>query len=140
MDADKLKYQHEIQKIIGASFEVLNSLGHGFFEKVYERALIREFVVRSIPYKSQASFKIIYKEELVGEYIPDIIAYDRIIIELKTIEKITDHERGQALNYLKVTGKEVVLILNFKRSKLEWEKLVLSNSQNIRVNPCLSVV
>lgn len=140
MNADKLKYQNEIQQIIGASFEVLNSLGHGFFEKVYERALIREFAVRSIPYKSQACFKIIYKEELVGEYIPDIVAYDRIIIELKTIERITDHERGQALNYLKVTGKEAGLILNFKRSKLEWEKLVLTNSQNIRVNPCPSVV
>jgi GxxExxY protein len=140
MNTDKLKFQEEIQQIIGASFEVLNALGHGFFEKVYEKALSREFTVRSIPYKSQESFKIIYKEELVGEYIPDLIAFDRIIIELKTIEKITDHERGQALNYLKVTGREAALILNFKRAKLEWEKLVLTNSRNIRVHPCESVV
>lgn len=140
MDTDKLKFQGEIQQIIGAAFEVLNTLGHGFFEKVYEKGLSREFAVRSIPYKSQENFKIIYKGELVGEYIPDLIAFNEIIIELKTIDRITDHERGQALNYLKVTGKEVVLILNFKRAKLEWEKLVLSNPQNIRVNPRPSVV
>ncbi len=66
-----------------------------------------------------------YKSFQVGEYVPDLIAFSQVIVETKTIERITDTERGQVINYLKITGLRVGLILNFKRAKLEWERLIV---------------
>jgi GxxExxY protein len=66
----------------------------------------------------------------VCEYVPDLIAYGKVVVDAKVIERITDHERGQMLNYLRVTRLPVGVILNFKRAKLEWERLVLSRNQN----------
>ena len=62
---------------------------------------------------------------LLGIYVPDMIVYDKIVVDAKTIESITEHEKGQILNYLKITGLKVGLILNFKHSKLQWERLVM---------------
>jgi GxxExxY protein len=68
-----------------------------------------------------------WREVLVGEFIPDLIAYEKIIIDTKTIDHITPVERGQMLNYLRITGLSVGLIINFKKPKLEWERIVLSS-------------
>ncbi len=68
---------------------------------------------------------MIYKSVKVGEYIPDLIVFDEIVVDTKTIDRITDVERGQILNYLKITQLRVGLLLNFKHPKLEWERLVL---------------
>lgn len=65
----------------------------------------------------------------VGEYVPDLIALSAVVVDTKVIDAITDHERGQMINYLKITGHKVGVILNFKRAKLEWERIVLSNHQ-----------
>ena len=115
----------EVHKIVGCAFEVLNTLGHGLLEKPYENALCVEFKLRGIPFVQQPRFNVVYKNVKVGDYIPDLIAYDSIIIDTKTIERITDVKRGQVLNYLKITGCKVGLILNFKHPKLEWERLIL---------------
>jgi GxxExxY protein len=111
--------------IVGAAMEIHNSLGHGFLEKPYENALVIEFGLRHIPYKQQPQYPIWYKEFQVGIFIPDLIAYDQIVIETKTIAAITDLERGKMLNYLKVTGCRVGLIIDFLKPKLEWERSVL---------------
>ena len=105
--------------------EVLNTLGHGLYEKPYENAPCVEFRLRGIPFAQQPQYDVIYKSVKVGEYIPDLVAFNQVIVDAKTIEKITDHERGQVLNYLKITGLKVGLVLNFKYSRLEWERLVL---------------
>ena len=68
---------------------------------------------------------MIYKSVKVGEYIPDLIVFDKIVVDTKVIERITDMEIGQILNYLKITSLKVGLILNFKRPKLEWKRIVL---------------
>ena len=68
---------------------------------------------------------MLYKEHKVGVFIPDLIVFDAIIVDAKVIEQITDHERGLMLNYLRITQLHVGLILNFKRRKLEWERIVL---------------
>ena len=120
-----LIYGEEVYNIVNCAFEVLNTLGHGLLEKPYENALCVEFMARQIPYEQQRTFNIIYKNHKVGEFIPDLIAYGTIVIDTKTIEKITDLERGQILNYLKITGCRVGLILNFKHHILEWTRLVL---------------
>ena len=127
MDTNKHKliFGEEVRQIVGCAFEVLNTLGHGLLEKPYENALCVEFKLRNIPFAQQPRFNVVYKGVKVGDYIPDLIAFENIIIDTKTIERITDIERGQVLNYLKITGRKVGLILNFKHPRLEWERLVL---------------
>lgn len=105
--------------------EVLNELGHGFLEKPYENSLVIEFNRRNIPVRQQAHYDILYKGENVGFYIPDLIVFEKVVVDTKVIDKITDHEIGQMLNYLKITGLKVGLIINFKRAKLEWKRVVL---------------
>ena len=120
-----LIYKDESFKIVGCAMEVINILGHGFNEKVYERAMAVELGLQNINFLQQNKFNVDYKEHVVGEYIPDLVIFDKIIVELKTIEKITDHERGQVINYLKATKFKLGMIINFKHSKLEWERIVL---------------
>ena len=121
----KLILGDEVRQIVGCAFEVLNTLGHGLLEKPYENALCVEFKLRNIPFAQQPRFNVVYKGVKVGDYIPDLVAYNSIVVDAKTIERITDVERGQILNYLKITGCKVGLILNFKHPRLEWERLVL---------------
>lgn len=68
---------------------------------------------------------MVYKSVTVGEYVPDLIVADQVIVDPKVIEAITDYELGQMINYLKITGLRVGLILNFRRAKLEWKRVVL---------------
>ena len=105
--------------------EVLNTLGHGLLEKPYENAMAIEFNLKNIPFQQQPRFNIIYKTVKVGEYVPDLIVFDKIVVDAKTIDKITNHEQGQILNYLKITGLHIGLILNFKYAKLQWKRIVL---------------
>ena len=122
-----LLLKEEVFAVVGAAMEVLQSLGHGLHEKPYENALAVEFGLRAIRFSQQPRFPITYKGVNVGEYVPDLIAWNAVVVDAKVIEGITDHERGQMLNYLRITGYEVGVILNFKRTKLEWERIVLSN-------------
>ncbi len=115
----------EVYSLVNCAIEVLNELGHGFHEKPYENALVIEFRLREIPLQQQSQFPIEYKGYTVSIYVPDLIAYDQIVIDIKVIDRITNHERGQMLNYLKITGCKVGLLLNCKRRKLEWERIVL---------------
>ncbi len=117
-------YKAESQDIVGAAMEVLNEIGHGFHEKPYENALVIEFRLRGISYQQQKRFEILYKSEKVGDYVPDLIAYDKIIIDTKVIDKITDREIGQMMNYLKISGLRLGYILNFKHPKLQWKRVI----------------
>lgn len=121
----ELLLKEEVYQVVGCAMEVLNTLGHGLLEKPYENALVVEFNLKKIQYKQQTRYPVIYKNVQVGEYIPDLIAFGRIIIETKTIDRITAIERGQVINYLKITDLRVGIILNFKHAKLEWERIVL---------------
>ncbi len=121
----ELFLKKEVFDVVGCAMEVLNALGHGLLEKPYENALVVEFGLRGIPYKQQPRFDVLYKGVSVGEYIPDLITHDQLVVDTKVIERITDHEIGQMMNYLKITGLKVGLILNFKRAILEWKRIVL---------------
>ncbi len=105
--------------------EVLNILGHGLHEKPYENALVVEFGLKGISHEQQKRFRVDYKAVQVGEFVPDLIAGQAVIVDTKVIDRITDLERGQMLNYLRITGLKVGLIVNFKRAKLEWERVIL---------------
>ncbi len=121
----KLLFKNEVYQIVACAIEVLNTLGHGIVEKPYENALVVEFGLRAIPFRQQPFFDVLYKGTKVGLFVPDLIAFDAIAIDTKVIDKITDHERGLMLNYLRITKLRVGLILNFKHRKLERERLVL---------------
>ena len=127
MNADKVLFRDEVYRIVGAAIEVLNELGHGLHEKPYENALVVEFGLARIAFVQQLRFPVIYKSVQVSEYVPDLIAFGSIVVDAKVIDRITDHERGQMLNYLRITRLLVGVILNFKRAKLEWERVVLSD-------------
>ena len=121
----ELLYKEESHEIIGCAMEVHNELGHGLNEKPYENALVVEFGLRGISCSQQQRFDVAYKTVNVGSYIPDLIVFDKMIVDTKTIEKITNHEKGQMLNYLRITGLRVGLVINFKHPKLEWERVIL---------------
>ena len=127
MDTNKheLILKEEVYQIAGCAMEVLNTLGYGLLEKSYENALVVEFELKGIPFQQQPHYPAVYKSVQVGEYIPDLIVFDQIVVETKTIVQITNIERGQVINYLKISGLRVGLILNFKHTKLEWERIVL---------------
>ncbi len=124
-EPEKIIRAKEVYEIVGCAMEVLNEVGHGYHEKPYENALVVEFGLRGIPYQQQPEFNILYKGVKVGKYIPDLIAYNDIVVDTKVIDRITDQERGQILNYLRTTGCRVGIIMNFKRAALEWERIVL---------------
>jgi GxxExxY protein len=117
--AEAYPCKEETRVIIGCAFDVLNELGHGLNEKLYENSLVVEFKRRGIAFDQQRRFEVLYKGEHVGEFIPDLIAFGKVAVDTKTIGRITDHERGQMLNYLRITKLPVGLILNFKHAKLE---------------------
>lgn len=117
-------FKAETDAIIGAAFAVLNEVGHGFHEKPYENAMVVEFRYRAIPHVQQPRYPMLYRGVRISEFVPDLIAFDKIIVDAKVIERITDVEIGQMLNYLKITALPVGLILNFKNPKLEFRRVV----------------
>ena len=124
-NSEKLLLKEEVFQIVGCAIEVLNTLGHGLVEKPYENALVIEFSLRKIPFKQQPSYDVLYKSHKIGLFVPDLIVFDALVVDTKVIDKITDHERGLMLNYLRITGLRVGVILNFKQRKLEWERIAL---------------
>ena len=114
-----------VYAIVGSAIEVLRGIGHGLHEKPYENALVVEFGIRNLRIEQQRSFEISYKGVRVGQFIPDLLMGDAVVVDAKVIERITNVERGQMLNYLRITGMKVGVILNFHKPKLEWERIVL---------------
>ena len=121
----KLHLKAETEKIIGFAFEVLNEVGHGLNEKIYENSLTVLFKLNHIVFDQQRRFPVHFRGVEVGEFVPDLIAFGSVIVDTKVIDRITDHERGQMLNYLRITKLRVGLVLNFKNARLEFERVVL---------------
>jgi len=122
---DKLLLKQEVFQIVGSAIEGLNTFGNGLIEKPYENALVVEFGLRKIPFWQQPPFDVLYKGHKIGLFVPDLIAFDYVTVDTKVIDRITDHEPGLMLNYLRIANLRVGVILNFKRAKLEWERIVL---------------
>jgi GxxExxY protein len=112
------------EKVLGAVFEVSNTLGAGFLEKVYERALLKELGIRGIRAVSQQSFTVSYKGQAVGEYCADIIVEDVLVIELKCVDHLANEHMAQCLNYLRASGRTLCLLINFQRPKVEWKRII----------------
>jgi GxxExxY protein len=109
--------------IIGIAYEVMNEIGCGFREKAYERAMVREFQLRSIPYDQQRQFTLFYKDTPIDLLIPDLIVFDSIIVGTKTEKAITERDLAQMLSYLKTTKPPLGLIINFGNPKVEIKRV-----------------
>lgn len=113
--------------IIGAAMEVHSFLGCGFAESVYQEAMEHELTARSIPFSSQPEVRVFYKGRRLNAFFrPDFICYDEIIVELKALVTVGGVEQSQILNYLKATRRSIGLLLNFGRSRLEFDRFINS--------------
>ncbi|MBW2173467.1 MAG: GxxExxY protein [Deltaproteobacteria bacterium] len=120
MDINEITYQ-----INGAVFEVNRELGPGFLEKVYENALLVELVERGLKVESQVPIKVKYKGKEVGEYYADIVVENRVILEIKVADSLQKIHEAQLLNYLKATGYNIGLLVNFTYPKAEIKRFVM---------------
>lgn len=118
-------YKELTGEIIEAACEVHNTLGCGLLEKVYENSLAWELELRGRKVSSQKEFKVIYREKEVGIYYADLVVDDKVIVEVKAVEKIDDIHRAQLLNYLRISGLRVGLIINFAKPKLKYERFIV---------------
>ena len=120
-------------KIIGACIEVHSQLGCGFLESVYQEALALELKERNIPFEKEKLLEIHYKGNMLSKkYIADFICFDKIIVELKALSKLTSDHEAQILNYLKATGFELGLLVNFGTRKLEYKRMILTKNRHPR--------
>ena len=125
MNTDEHGYCDSLtERVLGAVFEVANTLGAGFLEKVYERALLRELALRGIRATAQASLAVTYKGHHVGEYFADILVEDLLVIELKCVERFSNEHMAQCINYLKASHLRLALLFNFQKPKVEWKRIV----------------
>ena len=112
-ETDNLIFETETYARRGAIFEVYKVLGNGFLEDVYQKALEREMTLRGIEYCSKQNLHVIYKGQDCGLYIPDMVCYGKIILELKAVDVLNERHKAQLMNYLKATGFKLGLLVNF---------------------------
>lgn len=124
MAVEKVVHRDLSYKIVGLAMKVHSALGNGFLEKVYENALMVLLRKERIKAEQQVPVKVYFENEVVGDYIADILVDDKVIIELKVADRITDIHRAQTINYLKATRIRLAIILNFGSRSLEHERVL----------------
>jgi len=124
-----LLYHELTREIIGAAMEVHRNLGNGFLESVYEEAMAIEFDLRKVRYERQKGIDVFYKKLLAKQFVCDFLVGEKVLVEIKTIKAITGVEEAQVLNYLRATGLEVGLLINFGEQSLKYKRLVLQGQK-----------
>ena len=126
-----LLYKDEVYAIVGAAMDVYNDLGPGFLENVYQEAIEIEVDARKIPAKPIQEIHIKYRgKPLKKFYVADLVCYGKVIVEIKSMDRLTLREEGQLINYLKATGMKVGILINFGHyPSLEWKRLVYTKEQ-----------
>jgi GxxExxY protein len=115
-------YEELTEKILKACFEVSNELGSGFLESVYEKALLMVLLGMGLKVQSQVPLKVMFRGLAVGEFYPDIIVENKVLLELKAVKALAPEHSAQVINYLKATGMEVGFLINFGNAKLEYRR------------------
>ena len=123
-------FKEETDEIIAAFYEVYNSLGYGFLERVYQNALYQELMRRGFKCEAQHKIKVYFKGHEVGEYFADLLVNSHIILELKAVDSICNEHELQLINYLKATEIEVGLLLNFGEKPQVRRKLFTNDRKN----------
>jgi GxxExxY protein len=125
MHADEIALNRVSERIIGGAMTVLNTLGSGFLEKVYENALAHELRKAGLAVAQQHGIAVQYDGVIVGEYAVDLLVEDAVLVELKAVRALDDIHRAQCLNYLKATDLHLCLLVNFGKTRLEVKRIVL---------------
>ena len=126
LNLNNVIYPQESYNNIGAAMKVHGELGPGFTEKVYQDAIEIEFRERNIPFRREVELHASYKNVILGStFIPDFICYDKIIVELKAVTELNDIHRSQAMNYGKVAGMHLALLINFGEPSLVSERFAI---------------
>jgi GxxExxY protein len=121
-----MEYKELTEKIIGCAYKVYNKMGFGYLESVYEKCLLIELKKLRLKAESQKRVPVYYEQELVGDFVADIVIEDKIIIELKSVKNIVKAHEVQLVNYLVSTKKQVGLVINFGEDKVEIKRKVRS--------------
>lgn len=126
MDADKRRSELDgiTEKIIGCAYTVANDLGSGFVEKVYENALAHELRKAGLDVKQQYGIQVAYDGIIVGEFATDLLVEECVLVELKAAKALDDVHKAQCLNYLKATGLQVCLLVNFGSPRVQIKRIV----------------
>ena len=114
--AKKMKHEDLTSKIIACAYKIHNTLGFGFLEAVYQNALLIELMKAGLQAEKEKKIKVYYQNQLIGDYMADIIVEDKIILELKSVKELHPAHSAQLINYLKATGIEIGLLINFGES------------------------
>lgn len=131
----ELILKEEVYAIVGAAMEVHREKGFGFSEPVFQECMEIELADRKIPAVAQKEMQIRFKgRTLKKTYLADFLAFDRIIVELKALDKLTSREDAQVINYLKASGLEVGVLINFGGRSLEWKRLVKTDKIPLAVD------
>ena len=112
------------EAVLGAAFEVSNTLGAGFLEKLYERALLSELALRGIAAVTQVVYPVAYKGQIIGEFQPDLVVENILIVELKCADGFSPTHLAQCLSYLQASGLSLALLLNFQHPKVQCRRVV----------------
>ena len=123
-DAERTELDRLTERVIGCAFEVSNTLGCGFLEKVYENALAVELRRAAMRVEQQKLVQVRYKGELVGECVLDLLVEDVVIAEVKAMDALDEAHTAQCLNYLRATERPVCLLLNFGRPRVQMRRFV----------------
>jgi GxxExxY protein len=127
---NNILYKDECYKIIGICFEVHNNLGPGFLEIVYKDALELEFNQTNIAFEREKEYKVNYKGKILPhKFYADFIIFDKIILEVKAASAIAEEFIAQAINYLKVSGNKLAIIVNFGELKLNYKRIIFDKKR-----------
>ena len=132
---NKLLHAKLTYTIRGAIFDVYNQLGFGHKEQVYQKALALELTELNVPYKREGSLDVKYKETIVGNYKPDFVIDNKIILEIKAVDFMPKSFESQLINYLKSTGFEIGLLVNFGSPKLQIKRLIWTDRPRMQAHP-----
>ena len=119
-----MEHENITKHILAAAFEVMNEIGHGFLESVYERSLLIALQSKGLKVKSQVPIAVMFRNQVVGEFFADLLIDDSVIIELKATKALAPEHQAQVINYLNATEIEVGLLINFGSPKIEYHRLV----------------
>ena len=131
---NRIELEQLTEKIIGCAFRVYNQMGFGFLESVYEKCLMIELEECGVRAQAQTPLTVRYREHVVGDFVADVIVEDSVIIELKSVRRLSQSHEAQLVNYLVATGKPVGLLLNFGEERVEVKRKV----RNLPTSSCQS--